>query len=120
MTRGGLRRGPFALLPLLLALSGCAGTGGSADLNSSSTIVTADGRSGTPLPGVTVTLSRGVNGVEPTGIIATGVTNVLGFVTFGLPSVSPLCVSATLGANPLVFASECRSAPFPSAVTLQQ
>jgi hypothetical protein len=107
------------IVALALSLSACGGGGGATYLNASSTLVTVDGSTGAPLPGITVTLSSGVNGITPDGVIATGVTNALGFVTFTLPSRSPLCVSATLGTNPLVFESECRPAPFPSAVTLQ-
>jgi hypothetical protein len=68
---------------------------------------------------VTVTLSTGLNGQTPTGVISTGVTGANGQVTFSLPATGTLCISASVtSGNSSTFAGNCNSPPFPSTFGL--
>jgi len=110
----------IVLLSLVIGIAGCGGGTASTPNNAGSTVITLTNATGTILPGVTVTLSTGINNKNvPIGVIATQVTEANGQVTFSnLPSTGLLCVSAN---EPLAggfsFAGQC-FAPFPAAYTL--
>ena len=84
--------------------------------NSTSTTVTVLAPSGNPVSQIPVTLSTGVAGTTPTGVISIKNTSGNGAVTFSsLPSQGQLCVSTTNGVSSV---NHCQQ-PFPSTVTLQ-
>ena len=109
----------FAAAFIVLALSACGGSSTpSVPNNPSSTLVTVMA-AGAPLSGVTVTLSKAITNHTPAGVIATAVTNAAGQVTFALPALGTVCVSAvqpvTGGST---FSGECGSQPFPATATI--
>jgi hypothetical protein len=112
----------FGVLLVALLLGGCGGGGSSAPstpVNPSTTVVTIDNAAATPLAGINVTLSTGLNGQTPTGVITTTATNAAGQVTFSLPQTGTLCVSATVTTgNSATFAGTCKSPPFPATIGL--
>jgi hypothetical protein len=103
---------------LLCALTACNTNGSSAiptSPNSSTTIITVDGASGSPLIGVLVTLSTGFSNHAPTGVISKQKTDAAGQVTFfNLPISGELCVSAVQNS---ITAFYCTT-PFPGTFTL--
>jgi hypothetical protein len=112
-------RATISSLVLALGLAGCGGGGGSsAAANPGSLVVTIEYAGGT-LSGVPVTLSTGLNGQTPTGVITTTSTNSAGQATLSLPSDGTLCVSATeTTVGGTSFAGNCLSQPFPTTLTL--
>ncbi len=85
-----------------------------------STIVTVQTASGVAVAGIVVTLSSGLNGTTPTGVITTQTTNTNGQVTFSnLPTNQILCVSAAQGiGSSAQFAGHCAN-PFPATYKLK-
>jgi hypothetical protein len=111
-----MKRGRYAFALVACALTACGGGGSSAPTsdNPASTVVTVD-FAGSPLAGVKVTLSTGLNNQTPTGVIATAATNAAGQVTFSLPATGTLCVSAveTISSG-MALGGSCAAQPFPS------
>ena len=113
----------LALLAGVLALTNCQGGSTSTTNfvpNASSTAVTVVSSSGTPIVGIAVTLSTGIDSTThpptPTGVLLQQPTNGQGMAFFsGLPATGVLCVSALQNGT---FVSQCH-APFPSSVTLK-
>jgi 5-hydroxyisourate hydrolase-like protein (transthyretin family) len=105
----------------VVLLVGCGGGGSNAPTtanNAATTTVTVD-YAGSPLAGIKVTLSTGLNNQTPTGVISTGTTNSQGQVTFSLPATGTLCVSATETTNAgNTFAGNCEPQPFPASFGL--
>ena len=110
------------LLAGVLALTNCqGGTTSTANFvpNATNTTVTVVAGNGTPIVGIIVTLSTGIDSSThpptPTGVLAQLPTNGQGATTFaGLPTTGALCVSASQNGT---FVSKCH-APFPATVTL--
>jgi hypothetical protein len=83
--------------------------------NPTTTTITLDGASGSPLPNATVTLSTGIANHAPSGVISKQKTNGIGQVTFfNLPLNGQLCVSSS---NSSVLVYYCAN-PFPATYTL--
>ncbi len=71
------------------------------------------------MSGISVTLSTGISGTTPTGVILTETTNSSGQVTFtNLPSSGQLCVSAATGIGASFTFNEYCAQSFPSSYTL--
>ena len=107
----------FTALVLLVA-SGCGGGSTSTTIprtNAQTSTVTVLSGS-IPAAGITVTLSTGISGISPTGVLTSMVTDTSGSVTFpSVPITGQVCASALLGG---LFAGQCRS-PFPPTLTLR-
>lgn len=90
--------------------------------NPSSVLVTVT-VGGTPTGNITVTLSKQLNGALPVAgtILATGVTDDNGHVTFGgLPAIGTLCLSAVQSAPGFPAAvGACHPQPIPATATLK-
>ncbi len=114
-----------AAIALAMAFCGCSGGSGPSTapnqptLNASSSLITVDSVGGAPTSGITVTLSTGLSGTTPTGVITSQTTDVKGQTTFSnLPPTGQLCVSAVTGSgNSLQQTGNCAQ-PFPPTFTL--
>jgi hypothetical protein len=103
---------------LLCAVTACNNNGSAViptPPNATTTIITVDAASGAPIPGILVTLSTGISGHAPTGVISKQKTNTTGQVTFfNLPLSGQVCVSAVANS---ILAYYCTT-PFPGTYTL--
>jgi len=112
-----------ATVVLGLALAACSSSSSSSTpsggANPSSTVITVTTASGSPLSGITVTLSTGISNGQPTGVINSQRSDPSGIVTFyNLPSSGQLCVSAATIVGGRLYRTNHCSSPFPARYTL--
>jgi len=110
-------------LALSLALAACSSSSSSTPStggpNASSAVITVTTSSGSPLSGITVTLSTGITDGQPTGVINSQRSDSSGIVTFyNLPSSGQLCVSAETIAGGRFYRTNHCASPFPARYTL--
>jgi hypothetical protein len=88
--------------------------------NASSTTVTLTTAKGAALASILVTLSTGISGGGPTGVITSDPTDSVGQVVFSnLPSTGQLCVFAATTVGGTVYRTQHCASPFPARYTLK-
>lgn len=106
-----------------LAAAACSGSSNSTPNtapNASSTTVTLTTAKGAPISQLLVTLSTGISGGGPTGVIASDPTNSAGQVVFSnLPGAGQLCVFAATTVGGVVYKTQHCASPFPARYTLK-
>jgi type IV pilus biogenesis protein CpaD/CtpE len=111
------------LVAAALAATACSSSSSSTpntSPNASSTTVTLTTSKGAPVAQILVTLSTGVSGGGPTGVIASDFTNSAGQVVFSnLPSTGQLCVYASTTVGGTLYKTQHCTSPFPARYTLK-